>query len=84
MYRGSCAARNRAEVTAPRKFLWQTEKAPAWGCGWVQSESAEPPTTHRPAAPFFSFSSISFLHSSNFVLNFCASAEIREVAPKDP
>lgn len=62
----------------PGMFLWQTEKAPAWGCSRMQSESARKSPTQDTMSPFFSLSSISFLHSSNFVLNFCASVERRE------
>lgn len=65
-------------VAVPGMFLWQTEKAPVWDCSQVQSESARRPPPMNTMLPFFSLSSISFLHSSNFVLNFCASAERRD------
>lgn len=78
---GSCMTPNRQrQPQHPGMFLWQTEKAPDWSCSQVQSESAKkfqhPPSSPQGTmSPFFSLSSISFLHSSNFVLNFCASVE---------
>lgn len=50
MYRGSCLALDRSKWSQrPGMFLWQTEKAPARGCGREQSESAESP--HRQPYP---------------------------------
>lgn len=78
---GSCMTSNRQrQPQHPGMFLWQTEKAPDWSCSQVQSVSAKklqhpPSSTQDTMSPFFSLSSISFLHSSNFVLNFCASVE---------
>lgn len=52
---GSCIALDRSRWSQhPGTFLWQTEKAPAWGCSQVQSESAGKP--HRRCHITFLFS----------------------------
>lgn len=75
---GSCITLDRARWSQSLEcFCGRQKKHPPGTAAGCRVSLQGAPSTNT-MLPFFSLSSISFLHSSNFVLNFCASAERRD------